>query len=106
MTDTPPAPVVTFHDATPEMRDLMTALKATLVGRNSMPTMHVLAIASQFIGNLIALQDRAICTPEIAMIVVAKNIEVGNQMAVEAFNLLRAQEAFNAAEDHQDKSGA
>ncbi len=41
----------------------------------------ILAIASYTVGQLIALQDQRTMTPAMAMEIVARNIEAGNQHA-------------------------
>ena len=40
---------------------------------------EVLAVASNMLGKLIAIQDRRVITPADAMEIVAKNIEEGNK---------------------------
>ena len=47
-----------------------------------MPDQEILAIAAQFVGQLIALQDQRLMTADAAMELVAKNIEIGNQAAM------------------------
>lgn len=47
-----------------------------------MPAQRILAIVSQFVGQLIALQDKRTMTPDMAMKVVVTNIEIGNQAAL------------------------
>lgn len=43
---------------------------------------EMLAIASYFVGQLVAMQDQRKLTPAMAMQVVADNIEAGNQHAI------------------------
>ena len=43
---------------------------------------EMLAIASYFVGQLIALQDQRKITPAMAMEIVGANIEAGNQQAM------------------------
>lgn len=43
---------------------------------------EMLAVASYFVGQLIALQDQRKMTPRMAMELVASNIEAGNQYAM------------------------
>ncbi len=43
---------------------------------------EMLAIAANAVGKLIALQDRRRVTPEMAMEIVVKNIEVGNAHSI------------------------
>ena len=58
-------------------------LKAALAKHTNLSGMEMLAVASQFVGNLTALQDQAQWTPEQVMGVVARNIEIGNATAIE-----------------------
>lgn len=44
---------------------------------------EILALMSQFVGMLIALQDQRILTPSQAMEIVASNIEIGNRLVIE-----------------------
>ena len=46
---------------------------------NQLTALELLAIASNMLGKLVALQDQRTVSPEMAMDVVAKNIEVGNK---------------------------
>lgn len=43
---------------------------------------EILAIASLIVGIIIALQDQTKLTPEMAMEIVTKNIQLGNQAVV------------------------
>lgn len=61
----------------------MNDLKATLVRHTDLDAMELLAVASQFVGNMIALQDQRRVTPAMAMELVANNIQIGNQAAVD-----------------------
>lgn len=45
--------------------------------------LELLAIAANMVGKLVALQDQRSTTPAQAMAVVAQNIQLGNQQAVE-----------------------
>lgn len=47
-----------------------------------MPSQRILAIVSQFVGQLIALQDGSKITPDMALQIVQENIEVGNRAAL------------------------
>jgi hypothetical protein len=47
-----------------------------------MPAQRILAITSQFVGQLIALQDQRKITPDMAMQIVSENIEIGNHAAL------------------------
>ena len=44
-----------------------------------MPASHMLAISAQVTGMIVALQDQRTMTPEMAMTIVAENIEEGNK---------------------------
>lgn len=48
-----------------------------------MPASHMLAISAQVTGMIVALQDQRTMTPEMAMTIVAENIEEGNKGMVE-----------------------
>lgn len=43
---------------------------------------ELLAVSSQLVGNLIALQDETRMSPDLAMEIVLQNIEEGNRTAV------------------------
>lgn len=62
----------------------MNELKAALAKHTNLSGMEMLAVASQFVGNLVALQDQRNWTAEQVMGIVANNIEIGNQAVVEA----------------------
>lgn len=70
-------------EPTPELVAAMDDMKGVLAKHQHLSAMQMLALASQFVGNLIALQDQRKVTPAMAMEMVAKNIEIGNQVAVE-----------------------
>lgn len=57
-------------------RDLDKLLKKHL---SRLPASHMLAVSAQVTGVLVALQDQRTMTPEMAMAIVAENIQVGNQ---------------------------
>lgn len=44
---------------------------------------EMLAIASHFVGQLLALQDQRKLTPAMGLQIVSSNIEAGNQQAIE-----------------------
>ena len=50
---------------------------------SSLTPLEMLAIAANMLGKLVAMQDQRITTPAMAMEVVAKNIEHGNQMVLD-----------------------
>lgn len=43
---------------------------------------EMLAVASYFVGQLVAMQDQRKFTPDMAMQIVASNIEAGNQHVI------------------------
>jgi hypothetical protein len=51
-------------------------------GKLSKPEM--LAVAANLVGKLLALQDQRTMPPEVAVQLVAKNLELGNQQAIAA----------------------
>lgn len=57
----------------------------TLVNRHArnITALEILAIASNMVGKLVALQDQRDTSPAMAMEVVARNIEMGNQQVLE-----------------------
>lgn len=58
------------------------ALKDALHVVADVPSHEILAVASQYVGILLALQDVRSMTPEKGMELIARNIEIGNMMAV------------------------
>lgn len=44
--------------------------------------LEILAIAANMVGKLVAMQDQRTMTPDMAMQVVAENVQRGNQQAV------------------------
>jgi hypothetical protein len=65
---------------TDEDRAFLTALKEQMPP--DMPVQRILAITAQFVGQLIALQDKSKITPDMAMQIVTENIVIGNQAAL------------------------
>lgn len=45
--------------------------------------LELLAIVANMIGKMVAMQDQRTVTPEMAMEIVARNIEVGNQQVID-----------------------
>lgn len=68
-----------------EHQALLGGFKACL-GREGkdLPAEELLAIAAQFVGMLVAVQDRRRYTPDAAMAIVSRNIEIGNGSAVDS----------------------
>jgi hypothetical protein len=67
-------------DATPQDDAFLKALKEQMPP--DMPAQRILAIVSQFVGQLIALQDQRKITSDMALQIVQENIEIGNQAAL------------------------
>ena len=61
----------------------MDDMKAVLANHVHLSAKEMLALASQFVGNLTALQDQRTMTSETVMAIVASNIEIGNQAAID-----------------------
>lgn len=72
------------NEPTEEQIALMNAWKQA-IGKEgaNIPVDQICALASQFVGNLIALLDHRKYTPDMAMQLVAENIEIGNQVAMQ-----------------------
>lgn len=73
-------PAMKTYEPNSEHKKFMEDLKAQIPP--DMPSQEILAIVSQFVGQLIALQDQRTMTPDQAMQVVSQNIEIGNQAAL------------------------
>lgn len=58
-------------------------LKSALWKHQRLDPLEMLAIASQFVGMLMAFQDQRTMTPADALEMVGNNIEIGNAMAIE-----------------------
>lgn len=76
-----------YHTAKPEhevaYRDL-----CCLIARHKdkMTPLDMLAVAANLVGKIVAMQDQTAVSTEMAMQVVAKNIEHGNQQAIAALS--------------------
>jgi hypothetical protein len=66
----------------PEHDTLMKDLKEALAKYPEMPNQEVLAITSQLVGHLVAVQDQSLMTVDMALDLVSMNIEVGNRAVV------------------------
>lgn len=64
----------------------LAALLKKSADEHQLTKLEVLAVAANMIGKLIALQDQRVTTPEAAMNVVARNIEIGNGQALHELN--------------------
>lgn len=73
------------HAPTPAHEAFLAELKATLGSSGKdLDAQVLLAIASQFVGMLLAMQDQRRMTPAMGMEIVARNLEIGNATAIEA----------------------
>lgn len=61
----------------------MDDMKAALGNHTDLSGWEMLALASQFVGVILAFQDQRTVTPAMAMDLVMRNIEIGNAGAVE-----------------------
>lgn len=72
------------HQAQPAHKEFNDAMIEVMRGfQDRLSGLEMLAIASHFVGALIAAQDQRSITPAQAMQLVAKNIEMGNLRAME-----------------------
>ncbi len=53
------------------------------IKKGEMTSMEILAVMAYSTGSCIALQDQRKVTPELALEIVAKNIEAGNRVAIQ-----------------------
>lgn len=74
---------MSVHLAKPEhevaYQDLANLLRKHAANLSSL---EMLAVGANMVGKLIALQDQRTVTPELAMKIVAANIEMGNQHVI------------------------
>ena len=70
-------PTARHKDAREAMIDALRQFGDDLSG------MEMLAITSYFLGQLVALQDQRTTTPSMAMELISRNIEAGNQSAID-----------------------
>lgn len=69
-------------DPTPRHQEFRNDLIAVIRKYQDLRPDEMLAIASYFVGQLVALQDQRKLTPAMAMEIVGANIEHGNQHAI------------------------
>lgn len=70
---------------TAEHNAFMADAKALLGKYEHLDAVQLLALASQLVGNIVALQDQTKMTVDTVMAVVASNIEEGNAVAIDTF---------------------
>lgn len=63
------------------VRDAMIAMIREMMA--DAPAHEILAVVSYTVGQLVALQDQTSMTPQMAMQIVATNIEAGNRSVLE-----------------------
>lgn len=61
----------------------LTDLVREMTDKHKLTSLEMLAVAANMLGKLIALQDQRTTSPDLAMRIVAKNIEVGNRQAID-----------------------
>lgn len=71
------------REPTQDHLDFMRDLKATIAVHQHLSAEDMLAVVSQLVGSLVALQDQTKSSPSMVMEAVAQNIEVGNRMAID-----------------------
>jgi hypothetical protein len=75
---------MSIHKTTPEQEVAYLDLCALVSKhRDTISAMELLAIASNMVGKLIAMQDQRGMTSDLAMEIVLKNIEYGNKQVME-----------------------
>ncbi len=72
-------------DPDPQHQAFLAALhRAVGAEGGDIDALQLLAVASQFVGQLIAAQDARKCTAAMLMDIVAKNLEIGNMACITA----------------------
>jgi hypothetical protein len=69
-------------DTNEQHTSYMNGLKEALAAHTDLPSIELLAVTAQFIGNLIALQDSTQYTTDGIMLMVSRNIQIGNMVAI------------------------
>jgi hypothetical protein len=79
--------MMNLHSGKPEHQVAYNDL-CMLIGKHAskVSPLEMLAIASNMVGKLVAMQDQRIVTPKMAMELVAKNIDEGNNQALVEIN--------------------
>lgn len=70
---------VSIHQARPEHEVAYQDMVALLRRHGDVPALEMLAVAANMVGKIMALQDQRSVTPQMAIEIVMKNIEKGNQ---------------------------
>jgi NADH:ubiquinone oxidoreductase subunit E len=70
------------HAPTAAQNALLASLRAALGDHTHLSPQEILAVTSQLVGMLVAVQDQTRFTPDQVMEVVAANIESGNREVV------------------------
>lgn len=64
------------------MADLKASMRPVIERHPNITAMEMLAVTSQLVGNLIAMQDQTKISPQMALEVVSINLEIGNREVV------------------------
>lgn len=67
---------------TPQHEAYLIALKDALNTVLDVPSDQILAVASQYVGMLLAAQDMRTMTPDKGLEIIIRNVEIGNMMVV------------------------
>lgn len=73
--------------ATPEHEVFYQDLVALLRKFDHLKAHEILSIAANMLGKIIAMQDQRTMSPDMAMKIVCKNLEVGNAQVIEQLTL-------------------
>lgn len=73
---------MSFRPANAQHMAFMADLQAALLASQDVPFLDLLALASQFVGRLIAIQDQTKYTPDQIKELMVRNIELGNADAI------------------------
>lgn len=73
---------MSVHPAKPQHEVAYQDICTLIAKHKELPAIEILAIAANMVGKLVALQDQRSVTPAMAMEIVAKNLECGNEQAL------------------------
>lgn len=74
---------MSLHTTKPEHEIAYQDLCKLMARHPKLTPLEMLAVAANMVGKLVAMQDQRTTTPAMAMEIVAKNIEYGNQMVID-----------------------
>jgi len=72
------------HLAKPEHEVLYQDLVALIGKHKHLSSAELLAVASNMLGKLVAMQDQRVLTPQKALEIVSINLEAGNRQVIES----------------------